>query len=231
MAMKKLMVFLSCPSPGPEGSEYYDKSSFPNELVEQILGRVIGKHLYEWVESSMTPRERFRLGVTSFHPWFRKFWAPIADLMLVSSAFHDIVSRLVRIAFGVQAPLFPGADGVDARLGLYRCCSMELYLTVRPSSLSLVRQVYNKLRSLFYFGTAFFSGAFQTPPTSWEPLMNAYGNYMIASKYLLSPILSMDAMKVYEELHMHLHLCYRQGLPMFLAEDLVHAVDQIFEER
>lgn len=65
----------------------------------------------------MTPRERFRLG-SSFHPWFREFWDPIADLMLVSSTFHDIVSRLVRVAFGIQVPLVLG--GINERLGFFR---------------------------------------------------------------------------------------------------------------
>ena len=65
----------------------------------------------------MTSRERYRLG-GSFHPWFREFWALIADLMVVSSTFHDIVSRLVRSAFGIQLPLVQ--DGINERLIIAR---------------------------------------------------------------------------------------------------------------
>lgn len=199
----------TCPSsPDPEGPGFIPRPGFPKELAESILGRVIGKHLHQWVESSMTPRERFRLG-SSFHPWFREFWDPIADLMLVSSTFHDIVSRLVRVAFGIQVPLVLG--GINE---------------------SLIHQVYNKLRSLFYFGSAVLCDAFQPPPATWEPLMNAYGNYIIMLKHRLwrsSP--GLDMPEVREDLHMHLHLCYRQDLSIFLAEDLAHAVDQILEGR
>jgi hypothetical protein len=223
----------SCPSPGPEGPEYNFGSGLLNELAEPILGRVIGKRLHEWVELSMTPLERSRLG-GSFHPWFREFWAPIADLMLVSSAFHDIVSRLVRIAFGIRVPLVQ--DGINERLG-FACFLNGAYTSDDFHPTSLVHQVYNKLRSLFYFGSAVLCDAFQAPSASWEPLMNAYGNYMIALKYRLrrrspgSNILSMDMTEVFDDLHVHLHLCRRQDLPIFLAEDLVHAVGQILEER
>lgn len=62
--------------------------------------------------------------------------------------------------------------------------------------------------------------------------MNAYGNYIIMLKHRLwrsSP--GLDMPEVREDLHMHLHLCYRQDLSIFLAEDLAHAVDQILEGR
>jgi len=49
----------------------------------------------------MTPRHMGQRLEWSFDPWFREFWTPMADLMLVSSTFYDIVSRLVRIAFGI----------------------------------------------------------------------------------------------------------------------------------
>lgn len=97
------------------------------ELAEPLLGRVVGKHLHEWVELSMTLRERSRLG-GSFYPWFREFWVPIVDLMLVSSTFHDIVSRLVRIAFGIQVPVVQ--EGIsNERLGFTRYSSKTHLIT------------------------------------------------------------------------------------------------------
>lgn len=101
---------------------------------------------------------------------------------------------------------------------------------------SLVHQVYTKLRSLFYFSSAVLCDAFQSPPASWEPLMKAYGNYSVVLKHRLrcwSPVEvpSMDMTEVFEDLHVHLHLCYRQGMPIFLAEDLVHAVGRILGGR
>lgn len=96
------------------------------ELAEPLLGRVVGKHLHEWVELFMTLRERSRLG-GSFYPWFREFWVPIVDLMLVSSTFHDIVSRLVRIAFGIQVPAVQ--EGINERLGFTRHSSKTHLIT------------------------------------------------------------------------------------------------------
>jgi len=133
--------------------------------------------------------------------------------MVVSSTFHDVVSGLVRNAFGIQLPLVQ--DGINE---------------------SLVHQVYNKLRSLFYFGSAVLCDAFQAPPASWDPFMKAYGNYSIVLKHHLecwSPGMDvlLDMAEVYRALHMHLCLCYRQNVPIFLAEDLVHAVGRISEGR
>jgi hypothetical protein len=193
------------------------------DLAEPILGRVIGKHLHEWVESSMTLRGT-RLGPSSFDPWFREFWAPVVNLMLVSPTFHDTVSRLVCIAFDVPFPFVQ--NGIVERL-VFVCCSLTTRLTNDPS---LVHQVHSKLRSLFYFGNAILYDALQAPPAGWGPLMKAYGNYIIALKnrrwrsshgVAVSP---MNMTKVCEDLHVHLHACYYgQGLPIFLAEDLVQA--------
>lgn len=177
----------------------------------------------------MTPRERYRLG-RSFDPWFREFWALITDLMVVSSTFHDVVSRLVRSAFGIPLPLVQ--DGINERLIFVRLLNWKTH-TDYALYTSLVHQVYNKLRSLFYFGSAVLCGAFQAPPASWDPLMKAYGNYSIVLKHRLEcwpPMVDpLDMAGVYGALHMHLCLCYKQNLQIFLAEDLVHAVGQISE--
>jgi hypothetical protein len=153
--------------------------------------------------------------------------------MLVSSTFHDIVSRLVRVAFGIQVPVVH--EGVsNERLGFTRHSSKTHLIT--HLLVSLDYQVYNKLRSLFYFGSAVLSGAFQVPPATWDPLMKAYGNYIIALKHRPrgrspgSDMLPIDITQVCEDLHGDLHLCRGRDLPIFLVEDLVHGVGQILKE-